>query len=142
MIVRLLPAALAVASLLLASCQTVPDAPKLVPPEKRDPRVLQCPSMNCYPDVDPRKSEWVRENISVKLGDAVNLHLVDVDESYDEPAITPKTREAAAALNCSEQARRMVRCRLTSAAKAGEKYGYTINIKGKPPYDPFLWPRD
>ena len=80
------------------------------------------------------------EYIRVNRGGVVHLWLPDGWE-YGEPGITFKTAAAASALDCSEHALRIVRCKLTDSAQSDAKYEYTINVKGKSPYDPFVWPR-
>lgn len=145
MLARFLAVVIAIATTLLTGCQTKPT--KFLSPDQRDQTPLQCPT-DCYPQVDPSKPQWVSEYIRVNRGGVFHLWLPEGWE-YHEPAITFKTPEAASALNCSEQALRIVRCKLTDSAQSNVKYGYTIHVReripGAPPsaavaYDPFIWP--
>lgn len=137
MTARLLVFAILGATLPLAGCQTAPST-TFLPPAQRNQQPFECSAKACYPDVDPNRPEWVRENIRVDLDGSINLHLVDVEAAYEEPAITLKP---GAAIECPAQAKRMVHCKFTKDAKRGDKYGYTIHVKGKPPYDPYVLPR-
>lgn len=146
MLTRLLAIAIAATPLLFTGCQMNPA--KFLPPDKRDQTPAECPT-DCYPQVDPYKTQWVSEYIRVNRNGVFHLWLPEGWE-YDEPAITFKTTEAANALNCSEHASRNVRCKLTNSAQSNVKYGYTIHVRernpGAPPsaavgYDPFVWPR-
>ena len=137
---RLLAVSIAAATLLLTGCQTTTTTMGYQPPDKRDQQPYECAPTDCYVQVDPSRPQWVSEYIRVNRGGVVHLWLPDGWE-YGEPGITFKTAAAANALDCSEHALRIVRCKLTNSAQSDAKYGYTINVKGKSPYDPFFWPR-
>ena len=145
MFTRLLAVSIAAATLLLTGCQTTTTQGYLSS-DKRDQQPIDCrtdpptPPSLCYVQVDPSRPQWVSEYIRVNRGGVVHLWLPDGWE-YVEPGIKFKTAAGVSALDCSEHALRIVRCKLTDSAQSDVKYEYAINVKGKSPYDPFVWPR-
>ena len=136
---RLLAAAMTTALALLAGCQTLTTQGYLVP-QKRDNAAFECPATNCFVLVDPSKSQWVSEYVRANRGGVFHLWLPEGWE-FDRTPITFKSEAGARALDCHGQAPRIVPCRLTDQAESDVKYGYTIHVKSKPAYDPFVWPR-
>ena len=138
MLSRLLAVASATAALLLTGCQTLtPEG--YVPPDKRDRTPISCPDDYCL--VDPIKHQWVAEYIWVKRGNAVRFWLPEGWE-YIGAGIEGKTDADRAVLKCPpSNAPRIVVCTVDRNADTTVKYGYTIYVKDKAPYDPFVWPR-
>jgi hypothetical protein len=127
------------AALLLSGCQTLTQEGFLVP-EKRDQTPRACPSdPECYVQVDPGKSQWVPEYIRVDKGKKLVLWL-ESGWDYEDTPITLKPGQPAI-LDCREKSRSVVKCKVSDEASPERKYGYTIHVKGRPPYDPFVWPR-
>jgi len=138
MLIRLLPAAIASAVLLLTGCQTL-HMVGYVPPDKRDKTVFSCGS-NCYVQVDPGKAQWVPEDIYVNRGGIIQFWLTEGWE-FDTSAITLKIPADPAPMVCHGTAKRIRTCDVSPGAAPKVKVGYTIHVKGKEPYDPFVWPQ-
>jgi hypothetical protein len=139
MLTRLFAVAIATAIVLLTGCQTL-TTEGYVSPDKRDQTLFECPDISeCYVQVDPYKQQWVPENISVYKGKKIALWLNNTGE-FEDPPVTPKPGEPPI-LDCSEKNKLIVKCKVSNDADPKRKYGYTIHVKDKPAYDPFVWPR-
>jgi len=140
MLARPFAVTIAAAALLLGGCQTLtPEG--FLPPDKRDSTPRACPNdPECYVQVDPGKSQWVPEYVRVFKGKKLVLWL-DSSWEFEDPPVTLKSGEPAI-LDCREKNRGIVKCKVSDDANPERKYGYTIHVKGRPPYDPFVWPRD
>ena len=134
------PVAIAMVTMSLAGCQSL--APQgFLPPDKRDQSVRACPNdPECYVQVDPGKPQWTPEFIRVSKGKKLVLWLDNAWE-YEDTPVTLKAGEAAI-LDCREKSRSVVKCKVSDDANPERKYGYTIHVKRRPAYDPFVWPRE
>ena len=139
MIAPSLAVAIASTALLLAGCQTLtPEG--FVAPDKRDQTPRACPNdPECYVQVDPSKPQWVPEYIRVFRSKKLVLWLESGWEFEDSP-VTLKSGEPDV-LDCREKNRGVVKCKVSEEASTERKYGYTIHVKRRPAYDPFVWPR-
>jgi hypothetical protein len=136
MITRSLAVAIATATMLLAGCQT-PTQQGFLAPDKRDQTPYVCANVDdCYVRVDPSRMEWVPENIKVYKGKRLVLWLNN-DGVFEDTPVTFKA--ANTPIDCGEKNKLIVKCKVGENA-GGPNYGYTINVKERPPYDPFIWP--
>jgi len=139
MLARSLAVAMSAVALLLGGCQTLTQEGFVVP-EKRDSTPRVCPNdPECYVQVDPGKSQWVPEYVRVFRGKKLVLWL-DSSWQFEDPPVTLKPGEPAV-LDCREKNSGIVKCKVSDDANPERKYGYTIHVKGRPPYDPFMWPK-
>ena len=141
---RSLAVAIAVATLLLAGCQTAKPPFGVLAPALRDQTHRPCAD-NCEVSVDPNKQEWAPENLDVVRGNNLFFNLPEAWE-FDEPPIKLKP-DAPPYLDCPEKAKRRIKCTLGAGATADVKIGYTIRVKVRPTldpseYDPFVWPKN
>ena len=131
--------AVVIAAALLGGCQTLTQE-GFVTPDKRDQTPRVCPNdPECYVQVEPGKSQWVPEYVRVFRGKKLVLWL-DSSWEFEDPPVTLKPGEAAV-LDCREKNGGIVKCKASDDSSTERKYGYTIHVKGRPPYDPFVWPR-
>ena len=139
MLARSLAVTIATVALLFGGCQTLTQEGFVVA-EKRDATPRQCPNdPECYLQVDPGKSQWVPEYVRVFRGKKLVLWL-DSSWQFEDPPVTLKPGEPAV-LDCREKNSGIVKCKVSDDANTEKKYGYTIHVKGRPPYDPFMWPK-
>ena len=138
MIARSLAVAIASSTMLFAGCGTT----KLgfLPPEKRDQTAYSCSTdPDCYVQVHPDRDQWLPETIYVDRGKKLALWINNVAE-FEDPPIMMKPGTAQI-LDCSEKNKLIVKCKVSESADPKIKYGYTIRVKGREEYDPFVWPR-
>ena len=79
------------------------------------------------------------EYIRVTKGKKLVLWINNVAQ-FKDPPIALKSGEPPV-LDCSEKNKLIVKCKVSNDADTNRKYGYTINLEGRDPYDPFVWPR-
>jgi hypothetical protein len=139
MLTRLLAVATATALMLLAGCQTLTKDGYL-PLDKRVQDRLDCPPGPCFVPIDPNKTQWVAENVWVNRGGIIHFWLIEGFE-FDQPAIKLKVNADPPPMVCHGSAPRIRTCDVSPGAATGVKVGYSIHVKGKPAYDPFVWPR-
>ena len=140
MLTRLLAVAIATAALLLSGCQTPLTKEGYLAPDKRDQSPHACPDgSECYVQVNPYKQQYLPEYIRVYKGKKLALWLNNEGE-FEDPPVTLKPGEPPI-LDCSETNKLIVKCKVSNDADTTRKYGYTIHVKDKPAYDPFIWPR-
>lgn len=152
--------ALAMLTLLTGCEPTMPSKPSYLDPAKRDQTPFECARDQnpCRIDVDPDAAEWVRENIRAKPNQPIRF-MVKQGYAFAGSGIQFKSVVGQAAYTCGAgferdddwlSSARVVVCHPTqrfpdttdSLDARQVKFGYTISVRGKAPYDPFVWPRD
>ena len=146
---------------LLIGCETTPPGKStFLPPEKRNQTPFECDRNQnpCRIEIDPNADTWVRENIRAKPNQPIRFMLPQ-GFAFSGSGIQFKTPAGQAAYTCGAgferdddmlSSARVVVCHPTlrfpgihDGADAREvKYGYSISVRGKEPYDPFVWPRE
>jgi hypothetical protein len=142
MLARSLAVAIATAAL-LAGCGTLTTQmlpTQVLPQDKRDQSPYACSKdPECYVQVYPYSGQWVPEYIYVDVGKKLDLWINNGSAEFEDPPITMKPG-VDPILDCSEKNKLIVKCKVLRGDPT-KMYGYTINVKGLQPYDPFIWPR-